>query len=533
MLESIVKGIKPVIFSFFPSCVLGFLFYILVGLTQGMEKIILISLDWFGFGVVLFIVILSVCNNGRNIFARFLIYSAYELWLMPFASMLYMIFSMGQANDSIGAFGAVGAGVGGFFIIILAICGAFVGLVLYLIGNSILNKSNHQKMIHKCKKCKNNLFEKSNQCSHCDSKTGMLKASGITWGTIVVLGFFFIAAVQDDSSHQSKHSAYKLSDTADTENISSYEAEPAFKKANNEISENTEYSYSRTERDRNENNKIDESSEEQFELGMIYYEGNGVEINKVLAETWFRQAAESGYVQAQYILGKMYIDGDGIPIDRDEGFKWLNHAANQGYPLASATLGMKHAGAFESPRDNVNACMWLLISLALPHNNSYFLTSEEQDKINDSVRKTLKVVIKSSSDTEIEKSKDLAMEWLKEHNKDNNVNLDKLLASLKDTCSMEDLEIISFNPSTICIGGECIQFKFVGELRNNCTIPIGADVQIIGRDSNGVLIDSITGWPASMQNIAPGGTVPINFQWMEYNQKIKNFEIKVIKIRQW
>ncbi len=45
-------------------------------------------------------------------------------------------------------------------------------------------------------------------------------------------------------------------------------------------------------------------SEEQFELGMIYYNGEGVPRDDAEALKWFREAAEQGHAEAQFNLDK-------------------------------------------------------------------------------------------------------------------------------------------------------------------------------------------------------------------------------------
>ena len=52
----------------------------------------------------------------------------------------------------------------------------------------------------------------------------------------------------------------------------------------------------------------------------------------------FSQAAEQGDVMAQYNLGVMYYEGTGIKIDRKKAKEWLRKAAAQGHQEAQAAL---------------------------------------------------------------------------------------------------------------------------------------------------------------------------------------------------
>ena len=48
------------------------------------------------------------------------------------------------------------------------------------------------------------------------------------------------------------------------------------------------------------------------------------------AVRWYQMAAEQGYARAQYNLGVMYADGEGVPEDDAEAVRWYQMAAEQG-----------------------------------------------------------------------------------------------------------------------------------------------------------------------------------------------------------
>jgi hypothetical protein len=54
---------------------------------------------------------------------------------------------------------------------------------------------------------------------------------------------------------------------------------------------------------------------------------------------WFRKAAELGDAYAQFNLGLMYKKGEGIERDYAAAFKWLRQAAQQGLAFAQNHLG--------------------------------------------------------------------------------------------------------------------------------------------------------------------------------------------------
>ena len=53
---------------------------------------------------------------------------------------------------------------------------------------------------------------------------------------------------------------------------------------------------------------------------------------------WYRLAAEQGYDIAQYNLGVMYENGQGVPQDYKEAVKWYRLAAEQGYDMLNTIL---------------------------------------------------------------------------------------------------------------------------------------------------------------------------------------------------
>ena len=56
----------------------------------------------------------------------------------------------------------------------------------------------------------------------------------------------------------------------------------------------------------------------------------------------FRLSAEQGYVEAQFNLGMMYADGQGVAEDYTEAIKWLKLAAEQKFEAAQFKLELMH-----------------------------------------------------------------------------------------------------------------------------------------------------------------------------------------------
>ena len=112
-----------------------------------------------------------------------------------------------------------------------------------------------------------------------------------------------------------------------------------------------------------------------------------------LAET--RKKAEQGDAAAQFNLGLMYADGDGVPKDAVEAVKWYRKAAEQGNTNAQYNLGNMYNRGEGVPRDLVQAHMWWNIAGA---------------KGDEDAKKNLAIAEKQMTDSQKEKATDLARE---------------------------------------------------------------------------------------------------------------------------
>lgn len=70
--------------------------------------------------------------------------------------------------------------------------------------------------------------------------------------------------------------------------------------------------------------------EAQYQLGLLYARGDGVEQNFNRAHEWLMKAALQGHPKSQYHLGHMYGLGDGVEKDYEEAFVWFWLAASYG-----------------------------------------------------------------------------------------------------------------------------------------------------------------------------------------------------------
>ena len=76
----------------------------------------------------------------------------------------------------------------------------------------------------------------------------------------------------------------------------------------------------------------------QYNLGLCYHYGDGVEQNYEEAVKWYTLAAQQGLDEAQYHLGLCYLRGEGVEQSNEEAVKWFTLAAQQGHADAAAAL---------------------------------------------------------------------------------------------------------------------------------------------------------------------------------------------------
>lgn len=71
-------------------------------------------------------------------------------------------------------------------------------------------------------------------------------------------------------------------------------------------------------------------AEAQYNVGLRFLKGHGVEANSFNAAEFFRMAALQGFQLAQINLAGMYSEGRGVKSDLDEARNWLQKAAAGG-----------------------------------------------------------------------------------------------------------------------------------------------------------------------------------------------------------
>jgi TPR repeat protein/serine/threonine protein kinase len=93
-------------------------------------------------------------------------------------------------------------------------------------------------------------------------------------------------------------------------------------------------------------------------LAACYDTGVGVAEDDSEAVSWYRKSAEAGNLQGMTMLGSGYHHGAGVPKDSAEAVKWFRLAAEQGEVSGQNGLGLCYAEGKGVPKDAGEAVKW-------------------------------------------------------------------------------------------------------------------------------------------------------------------------------
>ena len=95
----------------------------------------------------------------------------------------------------------------------------------------------------------------------------------------------------------------------------------------------------------------------QFELGLNYYKGKGLNQNYAKAIQWFTKLADGGNADAQYYLWNCY-SAEGTQRDTVKAIYWLTKVAERGDTCAQRKLGVFYAKGQYATQDSSKAIYW-------------------------------------------------------------------------------------------------------------------------------------------------------------------------------
>jgi len=122
---------------------------------------------------------------------------------------------------------------------------------------------------------------------------------------------------------------------------------------------------------------IQGNADAQYNLGFLYDNGQGVSQDYAQARQWYEKAAIQGNANAQANIGRMYANGQGGPQDYALARQWYAKAIAQGNASAQFYLGWMHTYGQGGPQDFVQGYLWLSMA-ALQGNNH---AAQERDKL--------------------------------------------------------------------------------------------------------------------------------------------------------
>lgn len=96
----------------------------------------------------------------------------------------------------------------------------------------------------------------------------------------------------------------------------------------------------------------------EYNLGICYYNGQGVQPDPVEAIVWFKKASEKGLPQAQYNLAMAYYVGRGIGQDSGKAFAYFKKSADQGLVPAQHRVGLCYYFGEGVDKDYAQAFAW-------------------------------------------------------------------------------------------------------------------------------------------------------------------------------
>ncbi|MCX5797683.1 MAG: caspase family protein [Elusimicrobia bacterium] len=99
-------------------------------------------------------------------------------------------------------------------------------------------------------------------------------------------------------------------------------------------------------------------SEAQFQVGVLYEQGLGVDKDAIAARRWYDKAAVQGHPGAMMWIGHTYAEGDGVGQDYAEAMDWYRKAAEKKYPPAWTAIGGLYVDGKGVKKDLKESVRW-------------------------------------------------------------------------------------------------------------------------------------------------------------------------------
>ena len=96
----------------------------------------------------------------------------------------------------------------------------------------------------------------------------------------------------------------------------------------------------------------------QFDLGMMYLNGEGRPVDVKTGIDWLSRSAGKGYTSAQNRLGILYLNGKVVTRDYARAMEYFMAAATRGFPAGQANVGLIYWRGYGVPVDLSEAFAW-------------------------------------------------------------------------------------------------------------------------------------------------------------------------------
>ena len=123
------------------------------------------------------------------------------------------------------------------------------------------------------------------------------------------------------------------------------------------------------------------SASAQYNLGVMYDEGEGVPEDDKQAVKWYRLAAEQGLADAQTNLGLMYDNGQGVIINYTEAVRLFNLSARQGDEYGMYNFARMYKDGKGVEEDKIYSYMWFNLANEAGHSSAKDKREELSEKM--------------------------------------------------------------------------------------------------------------------------------------------------------
>jgi uncharacterized protein len=122
----------------------------------------------------------------------------------------------------------------------------------------------------------------------------------------------------------------------------------------------------------------------QYNLGILYFTGQGVDQDLEQAFTWTEAAANQGHLNAQFNLGSLYFEGQGTAKNNVRGIDWFTRAGHGGHPNAAFALAKMYQNGDPMTKDLIQAHAWAAKAANNDHDEGIVLKEEIANALNPS-----------------------------------------------------------------------------------------------------------------------------------------------------